>query len=285
MVGVLGRPVRDRPGSVVLRFTSVVLRGGALMAAVLLLAGCRATSVGADGADGSSGVSYSDGEAVAGSGHLTSRQLTLDGVTALDVGANYVVDVTIGEPEQAIVRMDDNLTHLVDVTVIGDRLRLGLKPGASVRDATLSAEVTLRRLGRITSSGVSEVTLVSEVGGERLELETGGTSRVSGPVNVTTLRAVTSGTSTTVLSGQAGRLHLRASGTSRAPLADLTVRDLDAALSGVSCATVAVRDTLSARTSGTATLRYLGTPQIIRSETSGVSSIAQDRAGGARCGA
>lgn len=242
-----------------------------------------ADGIGADGADGRSGIGYSDGDSVSGSGRLTSRHLTFSDVTSLLVGANFVVHVTIGEPEQATVRMDDNLTELVDATVTGDQLRLGLKPGASVRNATLSAKVTVRHLDRLTSTGAGEVTLASELAGEQLEIETGGASQVTGTVHVAQVQAVTSGAGMLALSGHVGHLDLSGSGTSALRLADLTVRDLDAVLSGVSCASVTVRDTLAARAGGASTLRYSGTPRITRQETSGVSSITADQRPGDRC--
>ncbi|MGH3907681.1 MAG: GIN domain-containing protein [Pseudonocardiaceae bacterium] len=300
------------PGRVVPRLTAPVLRGGVIAVAVLLLAGCLGVSVGkdgadgtpgvdglsgadgadgstgtdgADGADGSPGLSYSDPDAVSGSGQLTSRQLTFSDVTTLVVGAGFVVHVTIGEPEQATIRMDDNLTDLVDTTVTGDQLRLGLKPGASVRNATLSAEVTVRDLDRLTASGVSQVTLASELTGPALHLDASGASRITGAVRVERVEASASGAGTLALSGHAGHLDLHGSGTSGLKLPDLAVRDVDAELSGASCATVAASDTLAARVSGASTLRYSGTPRITRQQTSGVSSIeAAGSLSGDRCG-
>lgn len=230
------------------------------------------------------GVSYSDNDAVTGSGQLTSRQLSVSGVTTLLVGAGFVVRVTIGEPETATIRMDDNLTDLVDVTVSGDQLRLGLKPGASVRNATLSAEITVRHLDRLTAGGAGQVTLASELVGDTLELDAAGASRITGPVRVDRLLAAASGASTLALSGRAGYLDVRAVGTSALRLSELAVRNLDVVLSGASCAAVAVSDTLAAQASGVSVLHYQGTPRITRQKTSGASSIAAGVPPGGRCG-
>ncbi|MGH4023389.1 MAG: head GIN domain-containing protein [Pseudonocardiaceae bacterium] len=289
-----------------MRRTAVVLRGGAVVAGFVLLIGCGGTSLhrndgaagvdgaggngvvqsgdGADGADGADGESYSDGGPVTGSGRLTSRQLIFSGVSRLDVGATFTVRVTTGEPGQATIRMDDNLTDLVDATVVGDELRLGLKPGASVRNASLSAEVTVASLDRLTADGVSHVTLGSTISGEQLQFDVGGSSQVTGVVRVAQALASASGTSTLELSGNAGRLDLSGAGTSTMRMPELTVRDLDVELSGASCATVAVSDTLTARTSGASALRYSGAPRINQDETSGLSSIAPQSSGGKSCG-
>ena len=42
--------------------------------------------------------------------------------------------------------MDDNLTDRIEATVTGNELHLGIKPGMSVRYATLFAELTVGEL-------------------------------------------------------------------------------------------------------------------------------------------
>lgn len=277
-----------------------VLRRGVIVVGVLVLAGCGGTSVGRNGADGATGDdgvdgshvlpgaegadgrSYPDGDAVTGSGRVVSRSISVAGVTTLQIGATFDVQVRTGEPEQATIRMDDNLTDLVEATVVGDELRLGLKPGASVRNASLSAEITLASLARLTARGASDVRLATEIVAEQLQVDASGASRVAGVLRLDQTLASASGASTLELSGDIGRLELSGSGTSGIRAPGLTVRDLDAELSGVSCATMAVSETLSARASGVSALRYRGTPQINRHETSGLSSIAPDAGG---CGA
>ncbi|MGH3871484.1 MAG: head GIN domain-containing protein [Pseudonocardiaceae bacterium] len=276
----------------------VAVEAVAALATLVLLAGCLGvTSTGNaggngyrgdsdlsdDGGDlngsnvnGSAGAfdgSASDPRSVAGSGRLTSRLVALPGVTSVVAGANFVVRVTVGEPEQATVEMDDNLTELVEATVRGHELRLGLKPDARVRNATLTAGITVRSLDRLSALGASEVTLVSALTGPVLRLVVSGASQVTGPVGVDRADAAVSGASTLTLSGQVRDLHLSGVGASRLQLAGLAVRNLDVVLAGASQASVAVGDTLAAQAAGASTLRYRGTPNITRRQTSGASSI------------
>jgi len=286
------RGAAERGVAAGIRLGASALRCGVLLAAVLLLAGCASTSTGGEGVDeapgvdgtaGSPRVSDSANDPVTGSGHLTSRQLSLSGVRTLLVGAGFVVRVAIGEPEAATIRMDDNVADLVEAEVSGDQLRLGLKPGASVRDATLSAEISVLHLDRLTASGASQVTLAAELAGDALELDASGASQITGPVRVGRLLAAGSGASTLALSGQAGYLDLRGAGTSALRLPELAVRDLEVVLSGASCAAVAVSDTLAASASGASMLYYQGGPRITRQQASGASSIAAGAPPGGRC--
>ena len=222
--------------------------------------------------------SYSDSgsDGVTGSGKLTSRTIDLSGVTSVVSGANFEVHVKTGGPAQAKVTMDDNLVDRVQATVSGNELRLGIKPGNTVRNATLRAEVTVSRLDRLAANGASHATLDSTVTGPALKLSVEGASQITGPVGVDRLDASESGASVLTLSGSAGSMHLESVGTSQLHGADLAVRDLDAVLSGVSQATVTVNNTLAVTADGVSVLRYRGNPTITRQDTSGVSSIVGD---------
>lgn len=231
---------------------------------------------GADGADGAPGFGFADPAAMAGSGRLTSRTIDLTGVTSVVTGANFVVHLHTGAPPQAVVRMDDNLVDRVEATVTGDQLRLGIKPGMSVRNATLSAELTVGQLDRLATGGASRVILTSTVTSPALQLVASGASSVTGPIQIGQVQATASGASTLALSGQVQDLRLTAAGSCRLPLADLTVRRLDATLSGASNAVVTVSDTIAAQATGASVLRYRGTPRVTRSQASGASSVAQD---------
>jgi hypothetical protein len=187
---------------------------------------------------------------VTGSGRLASRTLDLSGVSAVTVGASFQVRLKVGQPARAMVWMDDNLTDRVEASVVGDELRLDLKPGGSVRNASLSAELIVGRLERLAASGASRVELAAPVTSPALRLTVAGASAITGPITAGHVRADASGASTLALSGQAQDLQLTGTGTCRMPLSQLTARRLDADLSGVSRASVTVSDQLAARTRG-----------------------------------
>ena len=231
---------------------------------------------GRDGVDGTGGGSFSDPGAVAGSGRLTTRTVDLSGVTSVVAEANFVVHLRTGRSAQAAVTMDDNLADRVAATVTGGQLRLGIKPGMSVRNATLSADVTVGQLDRLATAGASRVMLDPTLTSPALHLNIAGTSAITGPVMVGRVQATVSGAGTLALSGNVAQLSFSAAGASQLPLADLTVRYLDAMLSGASHATVTVTDTLAVQAAGASVLRYRGNPSVTRSQTSGMSSIVPD---------
>jgi hypothetical protein len=231
---------------------------------------------GADGTAGVVGGDFADPTAPAGSGRLTSETVDLSGVTSVVAAANFVVHLRTGRPAQAVVKMDDNLVGRVDATVTGGVLRLGIRPGESVRNATLVADVTVDQLDRVVTGGASRVTLTDTVRSPTLHLVVSGVGSVTGPIQVDHLQADISGAGNLGLSGQVQDFRLAAAGTSQLPLGDLTARRLDAVLSGTSHAVVTVTDTLAAQAAGASVLRYRGTPRVTHFQTSGVSSVVSD---------
>lgn len=114
----------------------------------------------------------------------------------------------------------------------------------------------------------------SELSGEGLVLSVLGMSEICGPIHIERVQVGMSGASRLELSGAARRLGVSASGACEVMLAGLTVAELDARLAGASTAEVTVRDTLTVQASGASTLRYHGSPRIVRQQSAGASSVA-----------
>lgn len=260
---------------------------GLATAVGLVVVGCGSTptggSVGVSGVTGPAGTAETTPETAGqggmagaereGSGRLITRHIPLSGVTALMIDTNFVVRVRVGEPAQGTVSMDDNLADLIDTEVIGGQLHLGLKLGATIRNATLSAELTVPHLERITTSGASRITLTSALTGRVVRLDASGESQITGPLSVDRAEAAATGASMLAFSGHVGGLDLTGAGASSLNLTDWAVRDLHATLSGASQAVITVQDTLAARATGSSTLRYNGAPRITRRQTSGAGTI------------
>lgn len=211
---------------------------------------------------------------VTGSGHLISRHIDLSGVHSVVLGANFVVHLAVAEPEQATIQMDDNIADLVDATVTGGQLRLGLKSGSSVRNASLSADITVAHLDQLIAGGASQVTLNSAPTGSTLTLAASGVSQITGPVDVGDLQVGASGASALALSGDVKNLQLSGSAAGQLRLSDLNAQTVDAELSGASDADVTASGTLAAQASGSSALHYHGSPNITHKDISGTAVVA-----------
>jgi hypothetical protein len=210
-----------------------------------------------------------------GSGKIESQRIAVSPFSRLDVEDTFDVTVSVGQKAAVVVRVDDSHKDALDVRVTDDTLHVGLQPGTSVRDATLQADVTVPALSRIDVSGASQVHLSDEIAADSLELIVSGASSLDGAVRISEGRLDVSGASRASLEGSAVRLDLSAAGASRVEGVAFTAQTLTASLSGASSVELTVTDSLSAEASGASSLRYKGSPQIIRQKVSGLSSITQ----------
>ena len=209
---------------------------------------------------------------ITGSGTVTTKPVT-GSFSKIEVGDAFDVNVTVGDADQAIVRVDDNLVDHLDVGVTGETLHLSLKPRTSVRSATLHADVTVRSLSDIEVSGAGQVHLSGVVTGQRLNLTMSGAGGLDGTIRVGDANVELSGASRAKLAGSAGHLVVKESGASDLEADQLQAEDLTVNLSGASTATASVTNTVSAELSGASSLRYRGSPTFTQREVSGGSSI------------
>lgn len=210
---------------------------------------------------------------VTGSGKVVTRPVQISSFDRIEVSNSFYVNVSLGEPEKVTLRVDDNLIDRVDVGVSNDTLRLGLKSGTSVRDATLRADVIARSLSGIQMTGASTVQLSGEFAIDALEATLSGASEIDGSLRCRSAGVRLSGASNARLTGSVEMLVFEASGASGLNAEQLQVDDLTIQLSGASSASVSVSDTISAEVSGASSLRYRGDPRFTRKDVSGGSSI------------
>jgi hypothetical protein len=210
---------------------------------------------------------------VTGSGNVVTRRFEVDPFSQLRVSHAFVVSVTRGAVAPVVVRIDDNLVDVLDVSTSGGVLRIGLRPGTSTTNATLEADVTAPSLDGIDASGAASIASADPIEGASLSIALSGASRLTAPLVITEGDVELSGASEVTFSGSASRLRVTASGASLMRAPDLSVTELAIELSGASRAEVGPVDTLSAGASGASHLSYGGSPTITRSETSGASTI------------
>ena len=102
-------------------------------------------------------------DTIAGSGKVVSKEVPISSFSDLVVSDAFEVNVSLGGQEKLTLRVDDNLVDRLDVGVHDGKLRIGLKPGTSVRHATLQASVTARTLAGVDLSGASRLRMDGEV--------------------------------------------------------------------------------------------------------------------------
>jgi hypothetical protein len=232
---------------------------GMASVAALLLAGCTVNAP----------------QTIVGSGNKVTVEKDLSGFTKVAASSAFQVGITQSDDYRVIITVDEKVEPYLDVTVQGDTLRIGVRPGLTLGAGSfpLNAKVSMPRLSGVELSGACRTTVGGFKSGDRLDAKVSGASQLEGDIEAGDVRFEVSGASRLALSGKGQKLALEGSGASQAILVDFSVSEATVRLSGASKATVNVSGRLDADVSGASSLRYTGDPALGSVESSGASTI------------
>jgi hypothetical protein len=231
-----------------------------LVVVVLLLAGCTVPFT----------------TQITGAGPVVTKEYDLARFTAVAASSAFQVEITQSATYSVAVTVNENLVESLDVSVSGDTLRIGLKPGVGLRGAaTMKAKVTMPELSGLNLSGATRTTVTGFNSNLALNGEVSGASTLRGDLACGNANFDVSGASKVELQGSAYDLKVKASGASTADLGSFTSRDTAVDASGASRVTVAASGSLVVEASGASTVRYVGEPTKLKENTSGASTVGQ----------
>jgi hypothetical protein len=232
-----------------------------LIVIVLLLAGCCAVPFGTQ---------------LAASGPLVTKDYDLGNFTAVNAGSAFQVEITRSDKYSVSVTVNQSLVERLDVGVSGNTLHLSLKPGYGITGAaTMRAKVTMPELTGLDVSGASQTNVTGFNSDKTLKTQVSGASSLGGDLTCGDAQFNVSGASKVQLKGSAQDLKVEASGASNVDLSNFTSKNTAVSASGASKVNVAPSGTLNVEASGASTVRYIGEPAKLKTNTSGASSVEQ----------
>ncbi len=232
---------------------------------------------------------------VAGSGKLETREYNISGFSGVAADDAFNVEVREGRAHSVSVTADSNVFKYLDVRRKGSTLQLGLKAGAPVTGATLSAVVTTPRLEAVALSGASDGSITGFRGSLPLTLTLSGASSLAiddaktartsvtlsggsdltGKMATTSITFSLSGASAVTLRGTAADATVTASGGSHVDLQSFVAKNATVNLSGASNGFVFANGDLRVKLSGASHLDYDGNPRLRAVDVSGGSSLRE----------
>lgn len=149
-------------------------------------------------------------------GETTTTSRELSGFSRIEINGNWTVAVTRGDDWQVELTIPENYEDVVDVSVSGDRLNLGVEEPRFIfggSDAHFEAEIVAPVLVELDVAGSSDVTL-SGFEGDELRIDAAGATRITGE------------------NGRYDELDLDVSGASDIRFAGITFTDANVDLAG-----------------------------------------------------
>ena len=210
-----------------------------------------------------------------GSGNLETEEYAFTNFTEVEISTAFEFEIKQSSSYSINVTADDNVMEYVQVSQVGQTLKIGLRTVTWFGPVTLRASVTMPELRGLTVSGASRGDIYDFSSTEDLDITVSGASRVNGDITAGNVEFDISGASTIQLEGSANDMVASVSGASRLNLGGFTVNNADVGFSGASSGTVNLDGRLDADLSGASRLWYIGEPVMGTINTSGASTISQ----------
>ncbi|PKP54262.1 MAG: DUF2807 domain-containing protein [Bacteroidetes bacterium HGW-Bacteroidetes-1] len=216
--------------------------------------------------------SYADGFSIRGSGNKQVENRTVGSFSAIDVSGGFEVILTQGSSESLQIEADDNLMNSIITEVKGGELRIYIRDHVSAK-TKMKAYINFIHLDEIEISGAVKVFATNKLNFKNLELDASGASEIDLELELEVLEIDMSGATKITLNGTADKVYVDCSGASKMYLSGFKTAVQKFELSGASYAEVWVTEELIVEASGASEFKYKGEPKILRTDTSGASSI------------
>jgi hypothetical protein len=210
-----------------------------------------------------------------GSGNLETEAYAFTNFTEVEISSAFDFEINQSSSYNISVTADDNVMEYVQVSQVGQTLKIGLRTVTWFGPVTLRASVTMPELSGLTVSGASRGDIYDFSSTEDLDITVSGASRVNGDITAGNVEFDISGASTIQLEGSANDMVASVSGASRLNLGSFPVNNADVNFSGASSGTVNLNGRLDANLSGASRLWYIGEPTMGDINTSGASTISK----------
>jgi len=210
-----------------------------------------------------------------GSGNLETEEYAFTNFTEVEISTAFEFEIQQSSSYNISVTADDNVMEYVQVSQVGQTLKIGLRTVPRFWSVTLRVSVTMPEIRGLTVSGASRGDIYDFSSTEDLDITASGASRVNGDIIAGNVEFDISGASTIQLEGSANDMVAGVSGASRLNLGGFTVNNADVDFSGASSGTINLDGRLDADLSGASRLWYIGEPTMGTINTSGASTISK----------
>ena len=135
--------------------------------------------------------------------------------------------------------------------------------------------IPVKELTMIRCSGASDVSTVNALEADNLDISLSGAGKLDLELDARDISLEISGATLVYLEGAAQSLDISMSGASSLEASELEVQDCYAQISGVGKILVNVTGTLDADVSGLGKVEYVGDPESVKGDVSGVGNISR----------
>lgn len=209
-----------------------------------------------------------------GNEERVTKEITIESFEKIEVSGAFEIKLTPSESNVVIIEVDENLLRYIDIAVRGNRLFIDTDRRLNSRKG-IKIEVPVKELRGISSSGASDIESSEPISSSEINIEVSGAGKLDLKLDVKLVTLELSGATLVYLEGVAERLEVDMSGAGSLAAEGFEVQDCTVDISGVGHVLVNVSGSLDAQVSGLGKVEYLGEPQSVKGDVSGVGKVSK----------
>ena len=234
----------------------------ALPATALLFCGCE-------------GIDFAlNAETIRGSGRVISEKRDVHGFKRVELAGSGELSISQGSAESLTIEADDNIVPKIKTEVWGDRLKIGMESGVSVRPTVpMRYTLVVRDLTELELSGSGKINAGSlRCGDLTLDISGSGSMRLD-QLTAENVRAEIDGSGNIRVVGKATGQTVQISGSGSYHAEELESSSARVSIDGSGDSTIWVHNALSASIGGSGSVEYYGNPNSISRSVSGSGRV------------
>jgi len=222
------------------------------------------------------------GKKIKGNGNTVTETRDVGRYEGVSLSGWFDVELVSGAEGTITLEGEENLLEHLETEVDRDgTLKIKTEKGynlqpSSWRNGGIRITVPVESIGEVSLSGSGDIVGKTRLAAGHFRTTMSGSGDISLEVEAENLDASLSGSGDIVLSGTAGAVEIRVSGSGDVRAYDLDAREVEAVVSGSADVRVTVRESLTARVSGSGDIHYRGNPAHVDSKTSGSGDVVKE---------
>jgi Putative auto-transporter adhesin, head GIN domain len=207
-----------------------------------------------------------------GNGERVTKTFTVDDFNEIEIAGDFNVTLTPSNSNEVTLEVDENLVRFIEISVRGGRLIIDTERRLESRKG-INVEIPVKELRKLTCSGAADLSSNKPLVLRKLDMNVSGAGKFDLKLDVKSVSLDLSGATLVYLEGAADDLEVNMSGAGSLAAGGFEVRDCSVDISGVGSALVNVSGTLKAQVSGLGKVEYLGNPESVQGDVSGVGNV------------
>ena len=209
-----------------------------------------------------------------GNGDQMIRTESVEPFNEVFINGNYDVFLEKGSMPKVLIKTDENLVDMITIDSRDGTLAMSNIKRIKGSDG-IKIFITYENLDRVVCGGASKIFSTSEIVQNGFKLSMSGAGLIELKLSVEDLIVDLSGAGLIKLEGETDKLEVNLTGAGSLEAFELVSKECEVSISGIGGAEVNVTEKFVGKISGMGGIEYMGSPEEIRREISGIGKIKE----------